>query len=224
MLRTEYEEVNETSSTIEKKAIYIREDLGENKCFDNIFDKYNAYRFEEHIQLLRDEFDCQSYSTILFSIIFIINGNEKKIFLFTGILEIPDRDFIEYSTSAIHQDTEEREREVNELLKNNLYDKVLIKAEMEIKFYKNRSLDIMNQYETEELGEIYDEGDDDDHPPPPTIETPFITDNCSICLTVKPNILIIPCVHLSVCSQCEEVGKLINCPTCREKIERKIKI
>ena len=61
MLRTEYEEVNETSSTIEKKAIYISEDLGENKCFDNIFDKYNAYRFEEHIQLLRDEFDCQSY-------------------------------------------------------------------------------------------------------------------------------------------------------------------
>ena len=224
MLRTEYEEVNETSSTIEKKAIYISEDLGENKCFDNIFDKYNAYRFEEHIQLLRDEFDCQSYSTILFSIIFIINGNEKKIFLFTGILEIPDRDFIEYSTSAIHQDTEEREREVNELLKNNLYDKVFIKAEMEIKFYKNRSLDIMNQYETEELGEIYDEGDDDDHPPPPTIETPFITDNCSICLTAKPNIIIIPCLHQSVCSQCEEVGKLKNCPTCRKEIERKIKI
>ena len=224
MLRTEYEEVNETSSTIEKKAIYISEDLGENKCFDNIFNKYNAYRFEEHIQLLRDEFDCQSYSTMLFSIIFIINGNEKKIFLFTGILEIYDRDFIEYSTSAIYQDTEEREREVNELLKNNLYDKVFIKAEMEIKFYKNRSLDIMNQYETEELDEIYDEGDDDDHPPPPTIETPFITDNCSICLTAKPNIIIIPCLHQSVCSQCEEVGKLKNCPTCRKEIERKIKI
>ena len=224
MLRTEYEEVNETSSTIEKKAIYISEDLGENKCFDNIFDKYNAYRFEEHIQLLRDEFDCQSYSTILFSIIFIINGNEKKIFLFTGILEIPDRDFIEYSTSAIHQDTEEREREVNELLKNNLYDKVFIKAEMEIKFYENRSLDIQNQYETEELDELYDEGYDEDRPLVPIIETPFISDNCSICLTAKPNIIFFPCLHQSVCSQCEEVGKLLKCSVCREKIERKVKI
>ena len=95
---------------------------------------------------------------------------------------------------------------------------------MEIKFYKNRSLDIINQYETEELDEIYDEGDDDDHPPPPTIETPFISDNCSICLTVKPNIIIIPCLHQSVCFQCEEEGKLKNCPTCRKEIERKIKI
>ena len=220
MIRESYEEVNETSSTIEKKAIYISEDLGENKCFDNIFDKYNAYRFEEHIQLLRDEFDCQSYSTMLFSIIFIINGNEKKIFLFTGILEIYDRDFIEYSTSAIYQDTEEREREVNELLKNNLYDKVFIKAEMEIKFYKNRSLDIMNQYETEELDEIYDEGDDNVS----IIETPFVSDNCSVCLTAKPNILFFLCLHQSVCSQCEEAGKLTKCPTCRERINRKIKI
>ena len=82
----------------------------------------------------------------------------------------------------------------------------------------------MNQYETEELEQIYDEGDDDDQPPTPLIETPFISDNCSICLIAKPNIIIIPCLHQSVCSQCEEVGKLKNCPTCREKIERKIKI
>ena len=224
MLRTEYEEVNETSSTIEKRATYISEDLGENKCFDNIFDKYNAYRFEEHVQLLRDEFDCQSYSTMLFSIIFIINENEKKFFLFTGILEIYDRDFIEYTTSAIYQDTEEREKVVNELLKNNLYDKVFIKAEMEIKFYKNRSLDLMSQYEAEQVEDLYDEGDDDEDLTPPPIETPFVSDNCSICLTAKPNILIFPCLHQSVCSQCEEVGKLTKCPTCREEINRKIKI
>ena len=224
MLRTEYEEVNETSSTIEKRATYISEDLGENKCFDNIFDKYNAYRFEEHVQLLRDEFDCQSYSTMLFSIIFIINGNEKKFFLFVGILEIYDRDFIEYTTSAIHEDTEEREKVVNELLKNNLYDKVFIKAEVEIKFYKNRGLDLMRHYEDEQTEDLYDEGDDDDDLTPLPIEKPFISENCSICLITKPDILIIPCLHQSFCSQCEEAGKLTKCPTCRKIIIRKIKI
>ena len=220
MIRTEYEEVNETSSTIEKRGIYISEDLGENKCFNSIFDKYNAYRFEGHIPLLRDEFDCQSYSTFLFSIVFIINGNEKKFFLFTGILEIYDRVSIEYTTSSIYQDTEEREKEVNELFKNNFYNKVFIKAEMEIKFYKNRSLDLENQYETEELEELYDEGDDE----PPPIESPFVSDECSICLTAKPNIILIPCLHQCVCFQCEETGKLYRCPTCREKINKKIKI
>ena len=200
-----------------------------NKCFDSIFDKYKDYQFEEHIQSLRDEFECQSYSSILFSIIFVFNENEKKIILFTGVLEIPNRDVIDYTTSAIYQLTEEREKEVNELFRNNLYDKVFIKAEMEIKFYKNRSLDFLSEYESEQLEDLHDEGDDDEgyeenHSIIPLIETPFVSDNCSICLTEKPNIIIIPCLHQSVCSQCEEAGKLIKCPTCREKIERKIKI
>ena len=222
MLRTEYIQINRTSSTIKKEATYISEDLGD-KTYQGIMDKYCAYRFEEHIQLLRDEFDCQSYSHILFYIQYEINEFSQTINLFTATMQIPDREEIEYLTNIAYEEVEFRKQIVNEILKNN-YDRIYIKAIMETKFYVNRSLDIMNQYKTEELGEIYDEGDDDDHPPPPTIETPFITDNCSICLTAKPNIIIIPCLHQSVCSQCEEVGKLKNCPTCREKIERKIKI
>ena len=217
----EYNEIHESATTIEKEAIFITENLGNNKTFEAILDKYNNYRFTEHIDFLRNDLECQSYSSILFTINFMINGNERKFFLFTGILEIPDRTEIEYTTSTIYEDVEEREKIINNLLKYNLYDKVFIRAEMDIKFYKNRSLDIQNQYQEE-----FDEGysDDDEETDPAIIELPFISDNCSICLSEKPNILNIPCLHLSVCSSCEEIGKLLKCSVCRKKIERKVKI
>ena len=214
----EYNEIHESATTIEKEAIFITENLGDDKTLDAILNKYNNYRFTEWLDFLRNDNNCQSYSSILFTIIFLINKNERKFFLFTGILEIPDRTEIEYSTSTIYEDVEEREKIINDLLKYNLYDKVFIKAEMDIKFYKNRSLDIQNQYEDEEVS------DDDEETTPAIIESSFISDNCSICLSAIPNILNIPCLHLSVCSQCEEIGKLIRCAVCRKKIERKVKI
>ena len=215
----EYNEIHESATTIEKEAIFITENLGDDKTFDAILEKYNNYRFTEHMDFLRNDHDCQSYSSILFTIIFLINGNERKFFLFTAILEIPDRTEIEYTTSTIYEDVEEREKIINDLLKYNLYDKVFIKAEMDIKFYKNRSLDIQNQYED-------DEGfsDNDEETTPAIIESSFISDNCSICLSAVPDILNIPCLHLSVCSKCEEIGKLLRCAVCRKKIERKVKI
>ena len=217
---TEYNEIHESATTIEKEAIFITENLGDNKTFDAILNKFNNYRFVEHLDFLRNDHDCQSYSSILFTIIFKINEEEKKFFLFTAILELPDRTEIEYTTSTIYEDVEEREKIVNDLLKYNLYDKVFVRAEMDIKFYKNRRLDILNQYQDEE----FDEGYSDDESPPAIIESSFISDNCSVCLSMKPDILNIPCLHLSVCHKCEEIGKLLRCAVCRKKIERKVKI
>ena len=217
---TEYNEINETASTIEKEAIFITEDLGIDKTFESILDKFNNYRFNEHIDFLRNDHECQSYSSILFSINFTTNGNERKFSLFTAILEIPDRTEVEYTTSTMYEDVEERETIVNGLLKYKLYDKVIVRVEMEIKFYKNRSLDILDQYQDEE----FDEGYSDDESPPAIIESSFISDNCSVCLSMKPNILNIPCLHLAICHKCEEIGKLLRCVVCRKKIERKIKI
>ena len=95
---------------------------------------------------------------------------------------------------------------------------------MDTKFYIQRSLDIQNQYE-EEAEEMLDEGISfDDGLPAAIIELPFVSDNCSICLSATPNILNIPCLHLSVCAECEEAGKLLRCAVCREKIFRKVKI
>ena len=217
---TEYNEINESASTIKKEAIFITENLGNDKTFESILDKFNNYRFTEHIDFLRNDHECQSYSSILFTINFTTNGNERKFFLFTAILEIPDRTEIEYTTSTMYEDVEEREKIVNDLLKHKLYDKVIVRAEMDIKFYKNRSLDILDQYQDEE----FDEGYNDDESPPAIIESSFISDNCSVCLSMKPDILNIPCLHLAICYKCEEIGKLLRCVVCRKKIERKIKI
>ena len=217
---TEYNEIDESASTIKKEAIFITENLGNDKTFQSILDKFNDYRFTEHIDFLRNDHECQSYSSILFTINFTINGNERKFFLFTAILEIPDRTEVEYTTSTMYEDVEEREKIVNDLLKYKLYDKVIVKAEMDIKFYKNRSLDILDQYQDEE----FDEGYNDDESPPAIIESSFISDNCSVCLSMKPDILNIPCLHLAICYKCEEIGKLLRCVVCRKKIERKIKI
>ena len=214
----EYNEINETASTIEKEAIFITEDLGNDKTFEAILDKFNNYRFTEHIDFLRNDHECQSYSSILFSINFTNNGDETNYFLFTAILEIPDRTEVEYTTSTMYENVRERETIVDGLLKYKLYDKVIVKAKMEIKFYKNRSLDILDQYQDVEFDEI------DDESPPAIVETSFTSANCSVCLSMKPNILNIPCLHLAICRSCEETGKLLRCVVCRKKIERKIKI
>ena len=216
----EYNEINESASTIKKEAIFITENLGNDKTFESILDKFNNYRFTEHIDFIRNDHECQSYSSILFTINFTTNGNERKFFLFTAILEIPDRTEIEYTTSTMYEDVEEREKIVNDLLKHELYDKVIVRAEMDIKFYKNRSLDILDQYQDEE----FDEGYNDDESPPAIIESSFISDNCSVCLSMKPDILNIPCLHLAICCKCEEIGKLLRCVVCRKRIGRKIKI
>ena len=215
-----YNVIHETATTIEKEAIFISDNIGDDKTFNAILDKFNNYRFEEHINLLRINYNCQYYSSVVFNIVFMNENDEKKFFLFTGVLEIPDRNEIEYTTSTIYEDVVDREKIVNDLLKSNIYNRVIVKAEMDIKFYTNRSLDILNQYQEE----YDDEGYSDDESPPAIIESSFISDNCTICLSAVPNILNIPCLHLSVCSSCEEIGKLLRCTVCRKKIERKVKI
>ena len=56
---TEYNEINETSTTIKKEAIFISEDLSNFKTFEEIVDKFYDYRFTEHIDFLRNDHDCQ---------------------------------------------------------------------------------------------------------------------------------------------------------------------
>ena len=181
-----------------------------------IINKYKNYRFEEHIEMLRDEFDCQSYSHISFYLEYKVNDFCQKINLFCATMEIFNREEVDYFVNISDDITEIREPIVDDLLKNK-YAKNHVKAIVNTKFYLNRSLDLENQYETEELEEE------------PTafsrpVETPFTTDKCCICLTEKPDIILVPCLHKTVCLQCEEKGKLTTCPTCRLMIIRKIKI
>ena len=66
--------------------------------------------------------------------------------------------------------------------------------------------------------------EDDIEDPIPIIEDVFRTEECCICLINKPEILNYPCLHLSICKECEEKGKFKKCVTCRKSIYRKIKI
>ena len=215
MIRESYELLTDTPSSKEKKAIYTSEDLDDN-TFMGIINKYKNYRFEEHIEMLRDEFDCQSYSHISFYLEYKVNDFCQKINLFCATMEIFNREEVDYFVNISDDIAEIREPIVDDLLKNK-YAKNHVKAIVNTKFYLNRSLDLENQYETEELE---DEPTAFSRP----VEIPFATDKCCICLTEKPDIILVPCLHKSVCLQCEEKGKLTTCPTCRLMIIRKIKI
>ena len=213
----EYNEISETSTIIEKEAIFISENLNNFKTFEEIVDKFYDYRFTEHIGFLRNDHDCQSRSTISFSINIKHGGIEIKHLLFYARLEIFNRTEVDYITSPMCDDVRDTESYVDGCLRFKDYDKVIVKAKMEIKFYKNRSLD---QYE-------YVESDNDEYnnaDEPAIIESAFTSDDCSVCLSKKPNIINFPCLHLAICCSCEEEGNLLRCVVCRKRIVRKIKI
>ena len=69
-----------------------------------------------------------------------------------------------------------------------------------------------------------EEDEEEEYLEPPTIETGFASDNCIICCLEKPNILNIPCLHISTCESCEKIGELTKCSICRMVIQRKVKI
>ena len=93
---------------------------------------------------------------------------------------------------------------------NTNLENFYIRIEMETKFY-------LFNIEDENEEEIEDE----EKVP---IEDVFKIEECSVCLTNTPNIINIPCLHLSICKECEEKGKFKKCVTCRRSINRKILI
>ena len=214
----EYNEISETSTIIKKEAIFISENLNNFKSFEKIIDKFYDYRFTEHIGFLRNDHDCQSRSSILFSIIFKNKVGEIRKSLFRAKLEIFNRTEIDYIPSSMCDDVRDIEFDVDRCLMSKRCDEVLLKAQMKIKFYKNRSLDILDQDEESDNDE-YSNADE-----PAIVESSFTSDNCSVCLSKKPNILNIPCLHLAICCSCEEAGYLLRCVVCRKRIVRKIKI
>ena len=217
MIRESYELIEETpNSSKEKKALYSSDDLADN-TFMGIINKYRDYRFEEHIESLRAEFNCQSNSHISFYLEYKVNDFCQHINLFCATMVIYNREEIEYLVNFGEDVAEIREPIVDDLLKNK-YAKNHVKALVFHKFYINRSLDL-EDYDPED----YDQEEEPTELSIP-VETPFTTDKCCICLTEKPDIILVPCLHKTVCLQCEGKGKLTTCPTCRLMITRKIKI
>ena len=215
-----YREKRRSDNIVEKEAEFESIITDEVNTLEDIYNKFRNYRFWEHLDNFREEFNCQLKSDIKYFL--TISYQHKGLYFgrfLIASLSIPNRDETEFLSVRFYDER------INNILKNELYDTVKVVAKMEIKFLLFCSLDALNEYEAEQIEDLYDEGDDEDnHTPIPEVETPFISDNCSVCLTVKPNIIFLPCLHQCVCYQCEKVGKLLKCSVCRENIERKVKI
>ena len=104
------------------------------------------------------------------------------------------------------------------LTENHNLENFIIDIEMETSFYLN--LDVEENLSDDEV----ESENEDDKETIPLIENIFRIEECSVCLTNTPNIINIPCLHLSICQECEERGKFKKCVTCRKSINRKIKI
>ena len=211
-------ETTQTTYTVESEFNY---DFGINsiKDYDDVKNKFKNFKIdEEYEDQLKDE-ECQSISNAIFYLCY----KNEDIVLFSINIEM-----IHYMADYKYYFIEEPENIVyiNKILNKNYnlngFDNLFIRIKMCTKFYKYLLM-LNESNETDELTDNEDYDDDDDDIPA-IIENSFYSDCCSVCLNNKPNILNIPCLHLSVCQKCEETGCFLNCSICRVKINRKVKI
>ena len=151
--------------------------------------------------------NCASISTMRF----YLTNNDESLYLFVVELQVGNVNTADYNISFLSFP--------ENIFNENSFDKegYYIKIIMETKYYKNIELNNNNNEESDE--EILDF-----NMIPAIMENKFAADECCICLINKPNILNFPCLHLSVCEECELTGRFLNCACCRKRIERKVKI
>ena len=182
---------------------YDKEEL---KTYSDIKNKFKNFKLDQEYELeLKDE-GCQSITYLRF---FLYNGKEEDIYLFLIKLEVSSMTDLTYEFISFSSPEKDELYDMDDICGN-----YLIKIKYETKFYRFQGLEDENEYEEDEEEEKI----------PPIIETAFGSDHCIICYTAKPNILNFPCLHISQCEDCEEMGRFINCSICRKEIQRKVKI
>ena len=173
--------------------------------FWDFWDEYNCKlrcHSKYYLQILSDT-GCLFFGKFLVSTMDITERGEEP-----SLLAIPSFD---ERGSPIE--------EINRILRDPMsFDQVKVCVAMEIKFFLSQSLDQLEainhlsvyeiseqimgrpltEYEREQIDERYDEGIETEEP------APFTTDKCCICLTEKPDIILVPCLHKTVCLQCEK--------------------
>ena len=252
MIQTKYEVIRRTENVSVEVDAEFEEDITYTfSNYNEIYSYFSRYKFVDFLEDFWDKYNCQSrcHSKYYLQIL----GNDASCLFFgkflVSTMDITERGS-EPSLLAIPSFDERGNpiQEINIILRNELYTQVKVCVAMEIKFFLSNSLDPLDairnlsvyeiseqimgrpltDHEMEQLDYLHDEGSGSEIEEPAAfscpVETPFTTDKCCVCLTEKPNIIFIPCLHKTVCLQCEEKGKLATCPTCRLTINRKIKI
>ena len=245
MIRTKYEVIRRTENVSVEVDAEFEEDI--TYIFSNhneIYNFFSRYKFTDFLEDFCDEYNCQlrCHSKYYLSIL-----SETSCLFFgkflVSTMDITDRGEPSLLAIPSFDDRGNPIQEINSILQNELYKQVKVCVAMEINFFLFRGLDELSvyeiaeqhvgrdltDYEREQLDYLHDEGSGSENEEEPTafsrpVELPFAIDKCCICLTEKPDIIFVPCLHKKVCLQCEEKGKLTKCPTCRLMIFRKIKI
>ena len=196
-------EDNDSTKNIEGEfgLDYDNEEL---KTYLDIKNKFKNFKIDEEYENELIEEQCESISYFRF---FLTNGKED-IYLFLIKLEVCSSTELiyEYYFTSIDDNIDN----IQNLDRENYF----LRIKSDSKFFKFLSFENLNENEDE----------DEDEKIPPIIENSFSSDNCIICLKSKPNILNFPCLHLSLCEECEKIGRFINCSICRKEISRKVKI
>ena len=238
MIRTKYEIIRRNGNVCVEMDAEFEEDIT-NKFYNfrDIHNFFSRYKFNEFIDDFCNEYDCRVRCHCTYYLI-ISNGISdlySSMFLFST-LEIDDRNDEPSFLSMLPPFYDEGDQisQINNILQHETYTKVKVCVDMGIWFLLFYDLELsayeraeqhmgrpLTDYEREQLDNL--EADVDNGYDGP-VETPFTNDKCCICLTEKPEIVLLPCLHKAVCLQCEEKGKLTKCPTCRDTITRKIKI
>ena len=250
MIRTKYEVTRRTESIVEADSEFEEDITYRYSNYNEIYTYFSRYKFVEFWEdFFYNEYNCQLkchskyYLQILSDTGCLFFGK-----FLVSTMDITDRRESAALLSIPSFDSRGNPiQEINSILQGELSIKqVKVCIAMEIKFFLSDSLDPLDvdlsvhemseqilgrsltDYEREQIDDLQYHPNDSDTEEPPSfscpVETPFTTDKCCICLTEKPEIVLVPCLHKTVCLQCEEKGKLTKCPTCRRKITKKIKI
>ena len=251
MIRTKYEVIRRTENvSVEADAEFEEEITYTFSNYNEIYNYFSRYKFTDFWNDFWDEYNCQlrCHSKYYLQIL------SDTGCLFFGKFLVSTMDITvrgeEPSLLAIPEFDERGNpiQEINSILQHKLYKQVKVCVAMGINFFLFNRLDplesiddlstyeiseqilgrSLTDYEREQIDDLQYHPNDSDTEEPPSfscpVEASFTTDKCCICLTKKPDIILFPCLHKTVCLQCEERGKLSKCPTCRLKINRKIKI
>ena len=248
MIRTKYELIRRNGNACVEMDAEFEEDIT-HKFYNHrdIYNFFSRYKFNEFIDDFRNAYNCRvrCHCTYYLRISNGISDLYFGRFLFST-LEIVDRNEPSFLAISSFDYRGNQISQINSILQHELYTQVKVCVAMEIRFLLFYSLDELTvyerseqhmgrpltDYEREQLEDLEGRSDydndadfncDDDETPKP-VKSPFVSDTCCICLTEKPEVVLVPCLHKSVCLQCEEKGKLTTCPTCRRKITKKIKI
>ena len=248
MIRTKYEVTSRTENIVKADSEFEEDITYHYSNYNEIYNYFSRYKFVHFWEdFFYNEYNCQLkchskyYLQILSDTGCLFFGK-----FLVSTMDITDRS--ESATLLAIPSFDSRGNpidEINSILQDELSIKqVKVCIAMEIKFFLSQSLDPLDDelsvyeiaeqhlgrnltdYEREQIDDLQYHPNDSDTEESFScpVETPFTTDNCCICLTEKPDIILVPCLHKTICLQCEEKGKLSTCPTCRVKINRKIKI